>query len=134
MKKRILGNGLEVSAVGLGCMGFSHAYGTPLKESEAIKAIQSAVDFGYTFFDTAECYIGTNIDGSTSFNEELVGKALKDKRHSIQIATKFGVQHTQDNNLIVDSRPETIRAAVEGSLKRLGTDYIDLYYQHLRDR
>ncbi len=133
MEKRILGNGFEVSAVGLGCMGFSHAYGAPSDEKDAIRTIQSAADFGYTFFDTAECYVGTNPDGSTNWNEELVGKALKDQRHSVQIATKFGVHHAHDNSLIVDSRPETIRAAVEGSLKRLGTDYIDLYYQHRID-
>ena len=77
--KRKIGNSeLIVNAVGLGCMGFSHAYGAPTERNEATKMIRKAFDFGYDFFDTAECYIGTNADGSTSFNEELVGEALKD--------------------------------------------------------
>lgn len=132
MKRRKLGSDLEVSAVGLGCMGFSHAYGAPTEEGEAVRTIRSAYEKGYTFFDTAECYVGMNPDGSTSFNEELVGKALHDVRDQVQIATKFGVSH-EGRQLVVDSRPEEIRRAVEGSLKRLGTDYIDLYYQHRTD-
>ena len=132
MKTRKLGN-FEISAVGLGCMGFSHAYGEPIAESEAIASIRSAYDMGYTFFDTAECYIGTNKDGTISYNEELVGKALKDVRHKVIIATKFGVRH-QNEIIIADSRPEVIKASVDGSLKRLGTDCIDLYYQHRIDQ
>lgn len=132
MKKRTLGNELEVSAVGLGCMGLSHAYGEPVEKQTAIKTIRAAHDAGYTFFDTAECYLGTNPDGSISCNEELVGEALKEHRHEIQIATKFGVKH-EGRQLILNSRPEIIRQAVEGSLKKLGTDYIDLYYQHRPD-
>ena len=132
MQKRILGKGLEVSAVGLGCMGFTHAYGTAMDEKEAAKAIAEAVDMGYTFFDTAECYLGNRADGTIARNEDLVGEALKPYRKQIKLATKCGVQHSPDG-LVMDSRPETIRMAVEGSLKRLQTDYIDLYYQHRID-
>ncbi len=133
MNKRKLGTGnLSVTAVGLGCMGFSHAYGAPTEKSEAVKIIRKAFDMGYDFFDTAECYTGTNADGSISFNEELVGEALRDVRDNTVIATKFGVQHT-GSGLEMDSRPETIRKAVDGSLMRLGTDHIDLYYQHRID-
>lgn len=133
MKGKILGNDLKVSAVGLGCMGFSHAYGAPTEEGEAIMAIRSAYALGCNFFDTAECYVGTYADGTLSFNEELVGKALKDVRGDVVIATKFGVKH-EGRHLFADSRPETIRTSVEGSLKRLGTDHIDLYYQHRIDQ
>lgn len=129
---RIIGDGLEVTRVGLGCMGFSHAYGAPTEKSEAVTMIRKAYDMGYNFFDTAECYTGTNADGSTSFNEELVGEALKDVRNKVVIATKFGVQHSP-TGLLMDSRPETIRKAVEGSLSRLGIETIDLYYQHRID-
>ena len=132
-EKRRLGNSeLYVTAVGLGCMGFSHAYGVPTERSEATTMIRKAFDMGYDFFDTAECYTGTNADGTTSFNEELVGEALHDVRSQVVIATKFGVQHTE-SGLITDSRPETIRDAVDGSLTRLGVDCIDLYYQHRID-
>lgn len=133
MQKRILGKDFEVSAIGLGCMGFTHAFGEPSDEKEAVKAIRQSIDFGYTFFDTAECYIGTRKDGSTAYNEELIGNALKDCRHHVQIATKFGVHHSPDGMLVTDSRPETIRKSIEGSLERLQTDYIDLYYQHRID-
>ena len=88
---------------------------------------------GYDFFDTAEAYTGFFPDGSVSYNEELVGKALHDVRDKVVIATKMGVHHNEDLSLIVDSRPETIRKSVEGSLRKLGTDYIDLYYQHRID-
>jgi aryl-alcohol dehydrogenase-like predicted oxidoreductase len=130
--KRIISGGLEVTRVGLGCMGFSHAYGAPTKKSEAVSMIRKAYDMGYNFFDTAECYTGTNADGSTSFNEELVGEALKDVRNDVVIATKFGVQHSKAG-LLMDSRPETIRKSVDGSLSRLGVETIDLYYQHRID-
>ena len=132
MDKRKLGN-LEVSSIGLGCMGFSHAYGEPMEESEAVKAIRSAYDLGYTFFDTAEVYVGEFKDGRKSVNECLVGKALKDVRHSVQIATKCGIRIAQDKSLIPDSRPQSIIKAVDNSLRNLGTDYIDLYYQHRPD-
>lgn len=132
-EKRQLGKSeLYVTPVGLGCMGFSHAYGAPTERSEAVQMIRRAFDMGYDFFDTAECYIGTNADGSTSFNEELVGEALHDVRNKVVIATKFGVQHSQ-SGLLMDSRPETIKSAVDGSLIRLGVDCIDLYYQHRID-
>lgn len=133
MKKRILGQNLEVSAVGLGCMGFSHASGAPTERSEAVKILRQAYDMGYTFFDTAESYTGTYPDGSISYNEELVGEALRDIRDKVVIATKCGVRHVPDHGLILDSRPETIRASVEGSLKKLGVETIDLYYQHRID-
>ena len=132
-EKRKLGSSeLAVTSVGLGCMGFSHAYGAPTEKSEAVKMIRKAFDMGYDFFDTAECYIGTNADGSTSFNEKLVGEALRGVRDKAVIATKFGVHHGE-SGLVMDSRPETIRKAVEGSLSRLGIDCIDLYYQHRID-
>jgi len=131
MKNRKLGN-IEVSAVGMGCMGLSHASGASTEKKEAVKIIRQAYEMGYTFFDTAECYTGINKDGSTSYNEELVGEALRPIRDKVTIATKCGVQHG-DKALFLDSRPETIRKAVEGSLKRLGIDCIDLYYQHRID-
>ena len=133
IEKRKLGSSdIQVTAVGLGCMGFSHAYGAPTEKSEAVRMIRRAFDMGYDFFDTAECYIGTNADGSTSFNEELVGESLRDVRGRVVIATKFGVQHSE-TGLLMDSRPEVIRSAVDGSLRRLGIDCIDLYYQHRID-
>ncbi len=131
MKTRRLGT-LEVSAVGLGCMGLSHASGAPTEKSEAIKVLRQAVEMGYTLFDTAECYTGINPDGSISYNEELVGEALRPVRNDVTIATKCGVRIAADR-LVLDSRPETIRSSVEGSLRRLGTDRIDLYYQHRVD-
>lgn len=131
MKTRILKN-LTVSAVGLGCMGFSHAYGAPTDEKETIRR---AVDLGYTFFDTAEVY-GT--PDNPHINEELVGKALSPIRDKVVIATKFGLRFDFESGkvpipLIPDSKPETIRQSVEGSLKRLNTDHIDLYFQHRID-
>ncbi|TDW99109.1 aldo/keto reductase [Dinghuibacter silviterrae] len=126
MKKRVLGkSGLEVSAIGLGCMGMSYAYGPAPDKKEMISLIRAAVDKGVTFFDTAEVY-------GPFINEELVGEALAPVRDGVVIATKFGMQ-IQEGKPTVDSRPEGIRASVEGSLKRLKTDYIDLYYQHRVD-
>lgn len=133
MEERILGKELKVSAIGFGCMGLTHAYGPALPKNEAVKLIQEAASNGHTFFDTAECYIGTYADGQTAYNEEAVGEALKFIRDKVIIATKFGVRHTAQNALAMDSSPAAIRKAVEGSLKRLGTDYIDLYYQHRID-
>lgn len=133
MKYINLGDGeIKISALGLGCMGMTHAYGKPSDENEMIKLIHSAFDMGITFFDTAECYLGTTENGDIASNEELVGKALKNYRDKVIIATKFGVKHN-NTELITDSRPETIIKSVDGSLKRLGTDYIDLYYQHKLD-
>ncbi len=137
METRILGEDLKVSAIGLGCMGFSHAYGSPIPEEEAIKTIRAAYDAGERFFDTAEIYRGVNEDGSINYNEELVGKALHDVRDKVVIATKFGIKNIEGKSstqeVAVDSSPETIRKSVEGSLKRLNTDHIDLYYQHRID-
>lgn len=134
MKERILGgSGLAVTPVGLGCMGLSHASGAPTEKREAVRILRQAHDMGYTLFDTAECYTGINADGTISYNEELVGEALRPVRDKVVIATKCGVKHAPDKSLILDSRPETIRKSVEGSLKRLGTDCIDIYYQHRID-
>ena len=135
MNTRTLGADLTVSAVGLGCMGFSHAYGAPTEKNEAIRSIRAACDLGYTMFDTAETY-GTAADPHE--NEKLVGEALKDVRNSVQIVTKFGIRFDETSTavnkpLIPDSRPETIRSSVEGSLRRLQTDHIDLYFQHRMD-
>lgn len=135
MRTRTLGAGLTVSAVGLGCMGFSHAYGVPTEWKEAVRAIRAAFDMGYTLFDTAETY-GTAADPHE--NEKLVGEALKEVRDKVQIVTKFGIRFDETSTavnkpLIPDARPETIRASVEGSLRRLGTDHIDLYLQHRID-
>lgn len=134
MEKRKLGNSdLFVNPVGLGCMGFSHASGDPVDSATAIKTLRQAYEMGYDFFDTAEAYTGIFPDGTVSYNEELVGAALKGVRDKVVIATKMGVHHNEDLSLRLDSRPETIRSSVETSLKRLGTDYIDLYYQHRID-
>ena len=132
MKLRALGDGLQVSELGLGCMGFSHAYGAPTDRAEAIRVMEQAVEMGDTFFDTAESYTGENQDGSISYNEELVGEALRPHRNAVQIATKFGVRR-EGNELVVDSRPEQIRNALENSLRRLKMDHVELYYQHRVD-
>lgn len=133
MNYKTLGKtGIKISAVGLGCMGLSHAFGTPLGKREAADKVRAAFDLGYTFFDTAECYTGTNPDGTTAYNEEAVGEGIRGIRDKIVLCTKCGVRHLGDH-LEMDSRPETLRKSLEGSLKRLGTDYIDLYYQHRVD-
>lgn len=129
MKTRKLGiaSPLTVSTVGLGCMGMSHGYGAPSDIDEMVKLIRKAHDLGVTFFDTAEVY-------GPYTNEELVGKALEPIRNEVKIATKFGISMNMDDfKQVLDSRPETIRKSVEGSLKRLRTDHIDLYYQHRVD-
>jgi len=134
MKKRRLGvSDLYVNPVGLGCMGFSHASGDPTPHDEAVKTLRQAYEYGYDFFDTAEAYTGVYPDGTISYNEELVGEALKDCRDKVVIATKMGVSHNADRSLKLDSSPETIRRSLEQSLKRLGTDYVDIYYQHRID-
>lgn len=134
MDKRVLGkSGIEVSLIGMGCMGITHASGDPMPDDEAISVIRQAHEMGYTFFDTAECYVGTRADGTDAHNEDVVGAALAPVRDEVVIATKFGVTHAPDKTIVTDSRPETIRASVEGSLRRLRTDYIDLYYQHRID-
>jgi len=128
MKTRKLGN-LEVSALGLGCMGMSFSYGAPKDRAEMIALLRAAFERGVTFFDTAEVY-------GPYTNEDLVGEALASVRDQVVIATKFGFELKPDATpgwLGVNSRPEHIRAAVEGSLKRLRTDHIDLLYQHRVD-
>lgn len=134
MKTRKLGNsGLEVSAVGLGCMGFTQSYPPYPDRNDAIRTIRETVDLGVTFFDTAEVY-------SYGKNEDIVGEALQPVRNRVVIATKFGYDLSETPDLTtsarpvaLSSRPETIRKAVEGSLRRLRTDHIDLYYQHRVD-
>ena len=135
MQTRTLGKDLTVSAIGLGCMGMSHAYGAPADKKEMTELLARAVDMGYTFFDTAEVY-GT--PENPHDNEGLVGAALKPYRDKIVLATKFGIHFDMSSPavnkpLVPDSRPEVIRASVEASLKRLNTDHIDLYYQHRLD-
>ncbi|MGG2078662.1 aldo/keto reductase [Lelliottia nimipressuralis] len=126
MQQRQLGqNGLTVSALGLGCMGLSFGYGPATDKAQAIALIRAAVDRGVTFFDTAEVY-------GPYINEEVVGEALAPVRDKVVIATKFGFDCVQPGQ-VLNSRPEHIRAAIEGSLKRLKTEVIDLYYQHRVD-
>jgi aryl-alcohol dehydrogenase-like predicted oxidoreductase len=131
MQKRKLGkSNLEVSAIGLGCMGMSFSYGPPKDKTEMISLLRAAVERGITFFDTAEVY-------GPYTNEELVGEALSPLRDRVVIATKFGFDLSGSDNRPgaagLNSRPEHIKEAVEGSLKRLKTDVIDLYYQHRVD-
>lgn len=128
MKKRKLGSsGLEVSAIGLGCMGMNFGYGPAQDKPEMIKLIREAVERGITFFDSAELY-------GPFTNEELVGEAIAPVRDQVVIATKFGFEWDENGKFVgINSRPEQIRKAVEGSLKRLKTDVIDLYYQHRVD-
>lgn len=126
MQQRQLGsNGLQVSALGLGCMGLSYGYGPATDKAQAISLIRNAVENGVTLFDTAEIY-------GPFINEEVVGEALAPVRDQVVIATKFGFDCTQPGQ-VLNSRPAHIRAAVEGSLKRLKTEVIDLYYQHRVD-
>lgn len=127
MQKRTLGAaGLKVSALGLGCMGMSHGYG-PARPKDAMKnLIREAFDLGVTFFDTAECY-------GPFENELLVGEALDGIRDKVVLATKCGIQIDAAGRQILDARPETIRRSLEGSLQRLRTDVIDLYYLHRVD-
>lgn len=126
MKKRIIGQGLEVSAIGLGCMGLSGSYGPILDRAESNRFLRDAVERGVTFFDSAEVY-------GPFLNEEIVGEGLKPVRDQIVLATKFGFAYDGNVPGAPDSSRTNIRRAVEGSLKRLQTDYIDLYYQHRVD-
>src|SRR5579859_578658 len=128
MEKRILGSGLEVSALGFGCMGMSQSFGpNPGDRGEMMNLLRAAVDLGVTFFDTAEVY-------GPFVNEELVGEALAPVRDQVVIATKFGFAFDDEGRQTgLSSRPEHIAQAVDGSLRRLGTDRIDLLYQHRVD-
>src|SRR6186997_721857 len=126
MKKRKLGkSGLEVSAIGLGCMGMSFGYGPPKDKQEMMALLRAAVERGVTFFDTAEAY-------GPFENEELVGEALAPHREAVVIATKFGFDILPDGHrsMGLNSKPEHIKQVAEASLKRLNTDVIDLFYQH----
>ena len=128
MITRTLGSsGLHVSAIGLGCMGLSHAYGLDIAEQDGIDLIRAALELGVTFFDTAQVY-GPN------HNEELLGRALAGRRHEAVIATKFGFRIVDGRIAGADSSPANVRAVLEGCLQRLGTDHIDLWYQHRLDR
>jgi Predicted oxidoreductases (related to aryl-alcohol dehydrogenases) len=128
MKTRRLGpQGPVVSAIGLGCMGMSDFYTTGSDEAESIATLHHALELGVTLFDSADMY-------GPHTNEELLGRALKGKREQVFLATKFGTRRTPDQPQVRAQRsPEYIRQAVEGSLRRLGTDHIDLYYQHRVD-
>src|SRR6187551_3122791 len=127
MQKRTLGKeGLEVSALGFGCMGISQSYGRPSTREDGIAIIRAAVDAGVTFFDTAEVY-------GPYTNEELVGEALEPVRDQVAIATKFGFNIKDGKMAGLNSRPSQIRAVADASLKRLRTDRIDLFYQHRVD-
>lgn len=127
MLTRTLGNKIEVSALGLGCMGLSFGLGPAIEQGKAVNVIRTAFDKGMTLFDTAEAY-------GPWTNEELVGQALSPFRHQVKIATKFGFDITPQGEAIgLNSRPEHIRLTVEASLKRLKTDYIDILYQHRVD-
>src|SRR5215475_4160059 len=127
MQKRKLGkSNLEVSALGLGCMGLSSGYGRALDKQQGISLIRAAYERGVTFFDTAEVY-------GPFANEELVGEALAPFRDNVVIATKFGFKIDNGKQVGLDSRPEHINEVVEASLKRLKTDFIDLFYQHRVD-
>jgi len=128
--RRPLGSqGLEVSSIGLGCMGMSDSYGTSADrdEAEAIATLQRALDLGVTLLDTADAY-------GPHTNEELVGQAIAGRRGDCQIATKFGFERLADGTQRINGRPEYVRAACDASLRRLGVDVIDLYYQHRLDR
>src|SRR3989449_2713353 len=127
MEKRTLGShGLVVSAIGLGCAGMSEFYGTP-DEGESIATIHRALELGVNFLDTADTY-------GPFTNELLVGKAIKGRRDQVVLATKFGNERREDGSFVrINGRPEYVRAACDGSLRRLGVDYIDLYYQHRVD-
>jgi aryl-alcohol dehydrogenase-like predicted oxidoreductase len=127
MKKRLLGTqGLEVSELGLGCMGLSFSYGKPLEKKDAIALIQAAVEKGITFFDTAQVY-------GPFLNEEIVGEALAPFRNEVVIATKFGFEYQDGRTAGLNSKPDNIRKTVEGSLGRLKIEVIDLLYQHRVD-
>ena len=125
MKKRTLGQGLEVSSIGFGCMGLNYAYGPAMERTQAIKLVREAFERGVTFFDTAEAY-------GPFTNEEIIGQALKPIRDNVVIATKFGFKNALPSDG-VDSRPQHIRQVAEASLRRLDVECIDLFYQHRVD-
>ena len=126
-RRKLGGQGLEVSSQGLGCMGMTHAYGTG-DEQSGLETIHRALELGVTFLDTAEIY-------GPHTNERLVGRAIGSRRDEVEIATKFGFRVDPENPMVrlLDGTPENVRRACEGSLQRLGVDHIDLYYQHRVD-
>ncbi|HEU5160357.1 MAG TPA: aldo/keto reductase [Streptosporangiaceae bacterium] len=127
MRSRTLGHDLEVSELGLGCMGMSEFYGTPDDDTESIATIHRALDLGITFFDTADMY-------GPFTNEELVGRALAGRRDQVVLATKFGNERRPDGTRVgINGRPDYVKKACDASLRRLGVDHIDLYYQHRVD-
>ncbi len=123
---------VQLPKIGLGCMGFTHAYGEPMEEKLAVERIRAAYEMDYRFFDTAQRYTGIVQNGQIVYNETVVGEALKDVRQDVIIATKCGIT-MRDGQRIVDGRPETIRATLQESLKRLKTDYVDIYYLYTPD-
>ena len=133
METRKLGSNFEISAIGLGCMGMTHGFGDASDQKEMIEVIRGAYQAGITMFDTAECYQGVSETGEILYNEDLVGQALSIyPRDSYQIATKCGIK-VIDGKQVLDARPEVIRTSLSESLKRLKTDYVDLYYLHRVD-
>lgn len=133
MRKRKLGKELEVSEIGYGCMGLSHAYGFAAEKEAAISRIHDAFDCGCDFFDTAEVYAGKYADGSVSINEEIVGEALRPLRDKVIIASKGGISLDENLKITAKAAPKEFRKSLEQSLKRLGVETIDLYYQHRMD-
>ena len=131
-QKRLGKTDLRINPVGLGCMGLSHAYGAAKSQDESVEFLKKSFKTGYDFFDTAEVYTGKTSDGIRSNNEELVGMALNEVRDDVVIASKFGI--TIDGiTPTPDASPESIQKSIEGTLKRLNIDYLDLYYQHRID-
>lgn len=133
METKILGKDFKVSAIGLGCMGMTHGFGDASNQKEMIEVIRKAYQEGITMFDTAECYQGIDSQGNKLYNEDLLGEALSIyPRDSYQIATKCGIK-VVNGQQVLDARPEVIRDSLANSLKRLKTDYVDLYYLHRID-
>ena len=132
MKTRAIGR-WDVSAVGYGCMGISHAHGYAMELDDGVACVRDAYEAGYTYFDTATTYTGVTRTGREAINEEVVGAALRPVRGQVVVATKFGVTINDDHSLSFDSSPAAMRATVEKSLRQLGFDHLDLVYQARRD-
>lgn len=133
MKPRILGHtDLDMGVIGLGCMGFSHAYGPATPVDQAVQAIREAYEMGYRFFDTAAGYVGYDSEGNESINEKLVGHALHDVRDQVVIASKYGIEE-RDGKLIPNGSIENLRKSLKQTLENLQTDYLELFYLHRID-